>query len=421
MTTKLDAANSILRLTGVPDGWKEYSLGEVVRIIGGGTPDRNQSAYWRDGGIPWITPTDLTANSSKYISEGAEHISEIGLRDSNATLIPKGSIIFSTRGTVGNTAIAAAPLTINQSCEVLAPKIEGFSSEFLYYLLNFGMSAFHRLAGGTTFGAITRREIARVRFAFPPPEEQAAIARILDTVDKAIELTRETIDRAQSLKTALLVNAFDRMKVEKRRLGEFTTEVRYGTSQAASKQGWGHPTLRIPNVIGDQLALDDLVYVDLNPEEVARLTLRDGDLLMVRTNGNPSYVGRSVVFKAPDDRAWIYASYLIRVRLNEELLPDYVNIFLSMERGRRELFRRVTTSAGNYNINSNNIRLLTIPVPASRAEQEQIVKIAKTCRAYVGGLQRKLVALTDLKKALMRDLLTGKVRVNNLNLAAVAN
>lgn len=299
----------------------------------------------------------------------------------------------------------------------------GLNSSFLCHYLQSETAKryFLRTATGLTRFGLSARSIASLPVPVPTPEEQAAIARILDTVDKAIELTRKMIERAQSLKTALLVNAFDRLNVEKKRLGEFTTEVRYGTSQAASKQGWGHPTLRIPNVIGDQLALDDLVYVDLNPEEVARLTLRDGDLLMVRTNGNPSYVGRSVVFKAPDDRAWIYASYLIRVRLNEELLSDYVNIFLSMERGRRELFRRVTTSAGNYNINSNNIRLLTIPVPASKAEQEHIVKIAKTCRAYVGGLQRKLAALTDLKKALMRDLLTGKVRVNNLNLAAVAN
>src|SRR5437868_6933265 len=104
MMLKLDAANSILLRTGIPEGWKEYSLGEVVRIIGGGTPDRNQSAYWRDGGIPWITPTDLTTNSSKYISQGAEYVSELGLKNSNATLVPKGSIVFSTRGTVGNMA-----------------------------------------------------------------------------------------------------------------------------------------------------------------------------------------------------------------------------------------------------------------------------------------------------------------------------
>jgi type I restriction enzyme S subunit len=418
MKISLGARHDFLHKYGVPEGWTASEIRDLAEVVGGATPSREESRYWNGGQIAWATPTDLTSNNSKYISETSECISETGLASCAATILPVGSVLYTSRATIGAKAIARVPITTNQGFASFIPK--NVDGEYLYYLLDLLTPTIKRLGAGTTFDEVSRRDIRKLWCAIPPLEEQAAIARILDTVDKAIELTRKTIERAQSLKTALLVNAFDRLKVEKRRLGEFTTEVRYGTSQAASKQGWGHPTLRIPNVIGDQLALDDLVCVDLNPEEVARLTLRDGDLLMVRTNGNPSYVGRSVVFKAPDDRAWIYASYLIRVRLNEELLPDYVNIFLSMERGRRELFRRVTTSAGNYNINSNNIRLLTIPVPASKAEQEHIVKIAKTCRAYVGGLQRKLVALTDLKKALMRDLLTGKVRVNNLNLAATA-
>jgi type I restriction enzyme S subunit len=182
----------------------ERSLSQVVRIVGGGTPDRNDSAYWRDGGIPWITPTDLTSNSRKYITRGAEHISEAGLQNSNATLVPKGSVVFSTRGTVGNMAITGVPLTCNQSCEVLVPNTDELNGEFLYYLLTFGMSAFHRLAGGTTFGAITRREIGRVRFAFPPLDEQAEIARILDAVDAAIERVRDAVGKAQILDHSLL-------------------------------------------------------------------------------------------------------------------------------------------------------------------------------------------------------------------------
>ena len=102
MSRRLDAAHSIVLRTGVPKGWRETDIGGVVQIVGGGTPDRDESAFWRNGTVPWITPTDLTANASKYISLGAENISEQALKNSNATLVPKGSIVFSTRGTVGN-------------------------------------------------------------------------------------------------------------------------------------------------------------------------------------------------------------------------------------------------------------------------------------------------------------------------------
>mgnify|MGYP003610856417 CR=1 FL=1 len=106
-------------------------------------------------------------------------------------------------------------------------------------------------------------------------------------------------------------------------------------------------------------------------------------------------------------------SYLIRVRLDGRLKPDYVNIYLGTERGRRELLRRVTTSAGNHNINSNSIRLIKLPVPISDEDQDELIQIGQICRNYVNSIREKLTTLERLKTALMHDLLTGKVRVNH--------
>jgi type I restriction enzyme S subunit len=239
-------------------------------------------------------------------------------------------------------------------------------------------------------------------------------------VDTALERTRAAVERARELERSALEDAFEQLEAPRRRLREFTTDVRYGTSKASSDRGWGNPVLRIPNVVGDRLSLADLASVELPPAEVDRLRLQDGDLLLVRTNGNPNYVGRSVVFRQPDERTWVYASYLIRVRLSDGLLPDFVNVFLGTERGRRELLRRVTTSAGNHNINSNSIRLLSLPVPDSTTAQERIVQLAVACRFHVDALQRKADALEQLKKSLMHDLLTGRVRVTKAIEAAAS-
>ncbi len=247
----------------------------------------------------------------------------------------------------------------------------------------------------------------------PPADEQAAIARILDAVDTALERTRAAVERARELERSVLEDAIVRLAAPHAPLGTFTTGVRYGTSKASSDRSRGNPVLRIPNVVGDGLSLDDLAFVELAYSDVERLQLRDGDLLLVRTNGNPNYVGRSVVFRHPDARTWVYASYLIRVRLMEGLLPEFVNVFLGIEVGRRELLRRVTTSAGNHNINSNSIRLLRLPVPASIDAQERIVELARTCRRHVHSLQTKADTLQLLKESLMHDLLTGRVRVRD--------
>ena len=250
--------------------------------------------------------------------------------------------------------------------------------------------------------------------------EQAAIARILDAVDTVLERTRAAVQRARELERAVLEDAVETLHAPSIQLREFTTDVRYGTSKASSERHWGNPVLRIPNVVSDRLSLDDLAFVELPPVDVERLQLRDGDLLLVRTNGNPNYVGRSVVFRPPDNRKWVYASYLIRVRLKSGLLPEYVNVFLGLERGRRELLRRVTTSAGNHNINSNSIRLLKLPVPPSEDAQARIVGLAGVSRAQVDVLQAKAWALERLKKALLYDLLTGRVRVRDAATAAAS-
>lgn len=267
---------------------------------------------------------------------------------------------------------------------------------------------------GTNYPAVNERDVRRLLVPVPPYEEQAAIARILNAVDTALERTRAAVERARVLERSVLEDAFENLDAPHYQLRDYTTDVRYGTSKASSDRGWGNPVLRIPNVIGDRLSLDDLAFVELGASDVERLSLEGGDLLLVRTNGNPHYVGRSVVFRPPDERTWVYASYLIRLRLRRGLLPDYLNVYLGLERGRRELLRRVTTSAGNHNINSNSIRLLRLPVPASQELQARVVELALASRRHTEALRAKLKSLEILKKSLMHDLLTGRVRVRDV-------
>ena len=301
---------------------------------------------------------------------------------------------------------------------VLSPR-EETDPRFLYHLVCSHPVRGHCIA--RMEGSTGRQRIPddvfvnRLTVPIPPSSEQADIARVLDAVDTAIERTREAVKRARACEQSVLEEAFCNLAAEPRRLGEFTVNVRYGTSKAFNDKSLGNAALRIPNVVGNRLVLDDVAYVELPSSEVERLRLDDGDLLLVRTNGNPSYVGRSVVFRRPDARVWLYASYLIRVRMQKELLPDFVNVFLGLERGRRELLRRVTTSAGNHNINSNSIRLIQLPVPLSWDMQAEIVELARRFRLLIDSLEAKARALSNLKRSLMHDLLTGRIRVRSVD------
>ena len=373
----------------LPAGWTCVPLGDRINLAYGvGLPE----ALRKSGDIAVYGSNGVVGSHQKPLVDGP-------------------GILIGRKGTVGAVHFATGPFwPIDTVYYVLT--LTGDCLRFLYHLLNYLPLKFLNAATGVP--GLSRRDVYALRGAFPPLSEQATIAHILDTVDTAIERTRETIERVQVLRETVLEEMFCNLEAESRCLAEFITDVRYGTSEASNDKSQGNPVLRIPNVVGDQLLLDDLAFAELSPSYVERLRLEDGDILLVRTNGNPNYVGRSVVFLKPDNRAWVYASYLIRVRLKDELLPDFVNTYLGLEPGRRQLLRLVTTSAGNHNINSNSIRLIRLPVPSSPDDQQRVAELAKSFRRRCDALTAKANALQSLKNSLMHDLLTGKVRLRDL-------
>ena len=212
-------------------------------------------------------------------------------------LIDGPGILVGRKGTVGAVHYANRSFWPIDTVYYVRPHA-GDDMRFLRHLLDF--LPLENLNAATGVPGLSRRDAYALRGVFPPIEEQAAIARILDAVDTAIERTREAAKRAQVLERTVIEEALRSLVAQPRHLGDFTTDVRYGTSKASNDKGLGIPVLRIPNVVGDRLDLGDLAFVDLPSSDVDRLRLHDGDLLLVRTNGNPSYVGRSVVFRQPD-------------------------------------------------------------------------------------------------------------------------
>jgi type I restriction enzyme S subunit len=265
--------------------------------------------------------------------------------------------------------------------------------------------------GSTGLSNLAHDFFRKMEIAYPPASEQAAIARVLDAADAAIARTRTAIDKAQRLKKAVVREAFARCGASRSKLGDFVSDICYGTSRASNDKGWGFPTLRIPNIIGGQVNIANLTSVVVPEHEAKAYELQDGDLLMVRTNGNPGYLGRSAVFRRPDDRRWMYASYLIRVRLRRDLNPFFVDEFLKTTEGRRQLFRKATTSAGNHNINTKSIRSILVPADVSATRQQHVIDVAQAAQSVVTAAIAKSDLLQKLKRGLLQDLLTGRVRL----------
>src|SRR5437870_1769372 len=138
-----------------PADWDDVTIEGFGEIVGGGTPSRGTPSFW-NGSIPWVTPSEITALCGKYVRDTREKITPDGLAGSAAKLLPEGSVVVTTRATLGETAIAAVPLTTNQGFKSIIPN-EDTDSLFAYYRIQTMKSEMARLASGTTFLEISSR------------------------------------------------------------------------------------------------------------------------------------------------------------------------------------------------------------------------------------------------------------------------
>ena len=137
-----------------PSNWHEGTISDLGDIVGGGTPSKSKSEYYAKHGIAWITPKDLSINKSKFIAHGADDITEIGLRNSSAKLMPRGTVLFSSRAPIGYIAIACGEVCTNQGFKSIIPK-ENVGTAFVYHFLIENLHTIESMASGSTFKEIS--------------------------------------------------------------------------------------------------------------------------------------------------------------------------------------------------------------------------------------------------------------------------
>lgn len=433
MQCKLDARHHFLHMHGVPHQWKPVVLGDLARVVGGGTPSRDEGRFWNGGTFPWATPTDLTQNSHKYITRTAEFITEAGVLSSAATLLPIGTILFTSRATIGAKAIAAVEMATNQGFASFIP--ESVHGDYLYYLLGFLTPIIKRLGAGTTFDEVSKRDIRTVHCAVPTEEtEQKAVAGILDAVDTAVAQVGASIECAVQLKRSLIQRFFYSALGETAYADRPTKplpskwsllptnelivgEPKNGVSPTTFSQPPGTPTFSIGAIRDGRVDLakaEHLKFAVLSDKIADKFRVAKGDVLIVRGNANPDLVGKAgQITTFPD--GCIYPDITMRVKFREDVehpvTPEFGVMVWNHPIVHNQVLRRAKTSNGTLKINKQDVKQMTIPVPPLD-EQESITRLAAACDEKIVALSERLKALEELKKSLMHDLLTGAVRVD---------
>ena len=187
--------------------WVERDIGDIADVIGGSTPSTKDPANF-DGDIPWLTPKDLSGPHPRYVTRGERNISQQGLSNCSAQLLPANTVLLSSRAPIGYVAIAANPMATNQGFRSLVVKPE-YNHEYVYYWLLANVEELERHASGSTFKELSGTSLKRIRLRLPAERnEQRAIAHILGTLDDKIELNRQMSETLEQMARALFKSWF---------------------------------------------------------------------------------------------------------------------------------------------------------------------------------------------------------------------
>lgn len=392
-----------------PATWQRCKLGELARYING---KAFKPEDWKPAGLPIIRIQNLTdpGKPFNYCDQPVEE----------RYLVRDGDLLISWSATLGSFIWDRGPAALNQHIFKAIPNTALIERDFLHYLMLETLDEMAEHAHGIAMKHITKGKFEAIEVAVPPlPEQRRIVSRIkacMERVEEIAALRVEAVQEAAAITPSLLNEFFVDVasRAPSRSIDEVALETRYGTSQKCHTEPSGVPILRIPNVAAGSVNFDGLKYCELSDEELRRIQLVPGDLLFVRTNGSRDLVGRCAVFEPRMAEEPVgFASYLIRVRLDpQQVLPRYLAYFLNSTKGREEINQRRRTSAGQFNINSENLRSISFPVPPVQEQARLIAMMEERdqlASQLTGELQAAAPERARLRESILRKAFAGEL------------
>ncbi len=389
-------------------GWREVKLEDVAEIIGGGTPSTKKTKYW-SGDIPWLTPKDLSNFKGRYIAKGERNISKLGLHNSNAKLLPAGTVLLTTRAPVGYLAIAKNEIAVNQGFKGLIVN-KHIDNVFLYYLLKRNVDYLKAHSSGTTFGELSKASLTSISFCIPSLLEQKAIAEVLSSLDDKIDLLHrqnKTLENmAQTLFQKWLIEDADEAWEEK----PLTDFLDFLEGPGIRNWQYTEKGTRFINIRLIKNGEIDIKKSNFVSDEEANgryknFLLKEKDMV-VSTSGTLGKVA-------------IVRSYHLPLMLNTSVIrfrpKDGINYSFMYQYLQSWEFKNELESLGSGSVQKNfgptHLKMMKMRIPSPRALSD--------FRNHVDNLYSKLLQnyshiyeIETIKNTLTPKLMSGKVRTN---------
>jgi type I restriction enzyme S subunit len=352
----------------LPKNWILIPLGDCCQIISGSTPKRNKPEYW-GGDIPWVTPKDLGKLKTPVLKDAPEKITEAGYKSCSTTLLPQGSILFSSRAPIGYVAIAGRPMCTNQGFKSLVPN-EYVHSPYLYWCMRKYASDIEALGSGTTFKEVSKGIVERFIIPLPPLEEQRRIAAILDKADGVRRKRKEAIRLTEELLKSTFLEMFGDPVTNPKgweiaKLGDFGKILTGNTPPRSVSENYGDEIewIKSDNITTPEHFLTEAEEkLSAKGKKIAR-TVPNGSVLVTCIAGSRSSIGRAAL----TDREVAFNQQINAVVPNSDVDPYFLygQLFVA-----QHLVQAQSTDSMKGMVNKSKFSSIEFIKPPSQKQQK---------------------------------------------------
>ncbi|MDP2894826.1 MAG: restriction endonuclease subunit S [Sulfurimonas sp.] len=379
----------------LPDGWEWKTLDQVSKILGGGTPKRNINEYWKNGHIVWLSPTDLgKIGDVDEISNSKDKITQLGLEKSSAKLLPIGTVLFSSRATIGKIAINTIEVSTNQGFANFVCNSD-LLNKYLAYCLSRFTEAITSLSNSTTFKEVSKSSLKEFKIPLPPlPEQQRIVSKLdllFEKIDKSIALHQKNMDEANAFMGSVLNDIFGELeeKYEKKQLHTVIKIIGGGTPSKSEKTYWDNGNIKWATV-GD-MNVETIVDTELSITEIG-LKNSSSNIIPKEAIIIATRVGLGKVCYLNFDTA-INQDLKGLLPLNDKLDIRFLfNYFKNI----KEYIISNGTGATVKGVKLDFIKELEIPLPALPIQQKVVT--------YLDEISQKIEKIKQLQKEKMASL-----------------
>lgn len=411
------------------NNFTETSISDIAEIILGGTPKRANSNYWGYG-IKWASAADIAACETRYIRKTKEEITHLGLKESNAKLLPKDTVVITARGTVGALCMLSEPMTFNQTCYGLLGS-DYIEQSYLYFALKASIEKIKTQTYGAVFDTITIKSFENIRIPLPPLPIQRKVAAILSAYDDLIEKNTRRIQILEEMAQLIYREWFVhyrfpghenvKMVDSGTEFGEIPegwevlplselVETQYGYTASAQNEPIGPKFLRGMDINkSSYIDWSSVPYCEIPDNVIDKFQLKIGDIVIIRM-ADPGKVG--IIEQEVNA---IFASYLVRLIIKTSRISPYFLFYFLYDEKYQGYITGASTGTTRKSASAGVLIGVDILCPSTKIMDEYNAQIS-SLRDLMNNLIMQNNNLRTTRDLLLPKLISGEIDVSELDI-----